>query len=217
VYLWVNASLSFEGGWRVGPRYFVIALPSLVMGWAALFSRIRARPLAIAVLVALATFAAIANGLAANLWPHLDLSAVDAPLAEVLLPLWRADLRPYAAFATTIDLDLVGIVVTSGTIAIVVAIARAVDARGRSLAAVAIGVIAGLGLVLASELLPRNPRAGRNLAYIERVWEPKSLPGTSVVLVPAPAPDVPEPVELELPDLESELESQPRPEPKHPR
>lgn len=186
VYLWVNASLSFDGGWRVGPRYFVIALPSLVMGWAALFGRIRARPLAIAVVVTLATYSAIANGLAANLWPHLDLAAVDAPLAEVLLPLWRGELRPYAAFATTVDLDLVGVVVASGTLGVAIAIARAVDARGRSLLAVGLGLVAGVGLVAASGMLPRNPKATRNLEYIERVWEPKGVPGASVVLTPAP-------------------------------
>lgn len=183
VYLWVNTSLSFEGGWRVGPRYFVIALPSLVMGWAALFGRIRARPLAVLATTALAIYAVALNGLAANLWPHLDLSAVDAPLPEVLLPLWRSELRPYGAFATRPAFDLVGVVVVSSMIAVTIAIARAVDARGRTLLAVALGVAGGLALVKACELLPRNPKGEKNLAYIERVWEPKEAGSPSSVAI----------------------------------
>jgi hypothetical protein len=185
VYVWVNASLSFEGGWRIGPRYFVIALPSLVMGWAALFGRIRARPLAAFVTCALAVYAAIANGLAANLWPHLDLTAVDAPLAEVLLPLWRGELRPYGAFATRPGFDLVAVVVATGVIAVAFALSRAIDARGRTRLAILAGVLGGLALVWAGEQLPKNPKGAKNLAYVERVWEPKGdAVAPSVVLAP---------------------------------
>lgn len=173
VYLWVNASLSFEGGWRVGPRYFVIALPSLVIGWAAIFGRIRARPLAVACTSALAVYAAVANGLAANLWPHIDVTGVDAPLPELLVPLFRGELRPYAAFAWRPGFDLVTVVVATGVIAVAFALARAIDARGRTLVALAAGAIAGVALVQASALLPGNPKAAKNLAYVERVWEPK--------------------------------------------
>src|SRR5204863_396984 len=112
---------------------------------------IRARPLAVLVTTALAVYSVVANGLAANLWPHFDLGAVDAPLAEVLLPLWRGDLRPWAAFATRPDFDLVAIVVASSTVAIAIAIARAVDARGRTLLALALGLAGGLALVRACE------------------------------------------------------------------
>ncbi len=185
VYLWVNASLSFEGGWRVGPRYFVIALPSLVMGWAALFGRIRARPALVACTSALAVYAAVANGLAANLWPHLDLSAVDAPLSEVLVPLFRGELRPYAAFAMLPGFDLVAVVVATGVIAVAFALVRAIDARGRTLVGLAAGAIVGLALVQASALLPGNAKAAKNLAYIERVWEPQGdAPAKSIVLDP---------------------------------
>jgi hypothetical protein len=183
VFLWVNASLSFEGGWRIGPRYFVIALPSLVMGWAAIFGRIRARPVAVACTSALAVYAAVANGLAANLWPHLDLTAVDAPLTEVLVPLFTGELRPYGAFATRPGFDLVAVVVATGVIAVAFALARAIDARGRTLLALAAGALVGLALVQASALLPRNAKAAKNLAYVERVWEPKGdTPAKSVVL-----------------------------------
>jgi hypothetical protein len=68
-------------------------------------------------------------------------------------------------------------------IAVAFALARAIDARGRTLLALAAGALVGLALVQASALLPRNAKAAKNLAYVERVWEPKGdAPAQSVVL-----------------------------------
>jgi len=191
VFLWVVTSLSFEGGWRIGPRYFVLALPSLVMGWCAWLARIRSNTGLVVLTVALATFAVVQNGLAANLWPHIDPTGVDAPLPELLLPLWRGELRPYAVFGIRPGLDLVEIVMASSVIAIAIAIARAVDTSVRNLVAGVLGLVGGLVLVQACELLPRNPKAERNLAYVQRVWEPKGdTEAPSIEIDPAPAPDV---------------------------
>jgi hypothetical protein len=81
----------------------------------------------------------------------------------------------------------VAIVVATGVIAIAIAIARAIEWRRRTAVALVLGVALGLGLVWACELLPRNPKAARNLAYVERVWEPTAETPSSIVLAPIDA------------------------------
>ncbi|MBL8942934.1 MAG: hypothetical protein JNK45_07300 [Myxococcales bacterium] len=186
LFLWINVSLSFEGGWRVGPRYFVLALPSFVLGWAELYAQTRTRAPWTTLLVGLGVYGVIVNGLAANLWPHLDLTAVDAPVAEVLLPLWRGDLRPYVGWGVVSGLrtDLVTVVVGASVIGFALVWARAVEITLRTSLALLGGLVLGVSLVGMHELLPRNPKAERNLAYIEKVWEPREQAGRTVTLPP---------------------------------
>jgi hypothetical protein len=188
VFLWINISLSFEGGWRVGPRYFVLALPSFVIGWAELYVQARTRPAWIALLFGLAVYGVIVNGLAANLWPHFDLGGVDAPVAEVLLPLWQGELRPYVAWGVmpgaVLGVDLVAVVVITSVIGFALVWLRAVEPGLRTVFALAGGLVAAVLLVGLHTKLPRNPKADRNLAYIERVWEPREKPARSVNLPP---------------------------------
>lgn len=172
-------SLNFEGGWRVGPRYLVVVLPALALGWAALAARTLAGPprgwpatLGLAAGAALMSWSLVVNGLAANLWPHFDLANVNQPVPEVLLPLWRAGFEPYT-LAGLLGLQGLGI----GWLALAAVIAGAVLATPRSLgrrgrAAVLVGTLAGLGLVAATQGLPKHPRSTANLRYVERVWEP---------------------------------------------
>ncbi len=186
VFLWINVSLSFEGGWRVGPRYFVIALPSFVLGWAEIYAQARTRAPWIAVLVGLGIYGVIVNALAANLWPHFDLAAVDAPVAEVLWPLWNGPWRPYVGWGApwTPGADLVVVVVLASTIGFALVWLRAIEPGLRSTFAMGGGLVLGVLLVTLHGWLPRNPKAVRNLAYIEKVWEPRAEPARSVTITP---------------------------------
>ena len=170
----VCVSLNFEGGWRVGPRYLVAVLPALVLGW---WHAVRwifgpGRPAWRAgLLLMLLTWSAVINGLAANLWPHLDLKHVHQPVSEVLLPLWRAGFEPYGFLGTTALLaaTLFGLCVVARQLG---------PTRGQAIAG-GIGVALGIGLVAATTTIPPHPRSAANLAYIEKMWEP---PGESAVL-----------------------------------
>ena len=169
-------SLNFEGGWRVGPRYLVAVLPALVLGWAGALRWVHAgRAGAWIAFVALLTWSAVINGLAASLWPHFDLGNIHQPVSEVLLPLWKAGRTPYVAG---------GVGVTVVIAATVLGLLGVLGLRGRVVATVA-GVGLGLGLVAATRSIPPHPRARANLRYIEQVWEPPvDGPAASVVLAP---------------------------------
>ncbi|WP_096326052.1 hypothetical protein [Nannocystis exedens] len=172
-------SLNFEGGWRVGPRYLVVVLPALALGWAAAAARALAGPprgwpatLGLGVAAALASWSLVVNGLAANLWPHFDLTNVHQPVPEVLLPLWRAGFAPYTLTgALGLPGPGIGWVVCAGLVGLIaLATPRSLGLRGRI--AVLVGALVGLGLVAATQALPRHPRSAANLRYIEKVWEP---------------------------------------------
>jgi hypothetical protein len=182
VFLYMLVSLSFDGGWRVGPRYFVLALPAVVIGWAELFAQARTSPAWTAFLVAVTGYGVMVNGLAANLWPHFDLANVDAPVAEVLLPLWEGTRRPYAAAGIVVEIDLVWIVVVASVLGFALVWMRVIEPRIRGFVAIGIGLVAALAMVAAHRSLPGNPRAARNLAYIEKVWEPIGTPPRSANL-----------------------------------
>jgi len=169
------ASLNFEGGWRVGPRYLVAVLPALVLGWARALRWVSGRAAWLVITAALLTWSAVINGLAGDLWPHFDLRNIHQPVSEVLLPLWRTR-TPYTPGGLG-----VGLALTAGLLGLL-ALLRP---RGRQWLAVALGVAAGLGLVAATRLIPPHPRSAANLAYIERVWEPpRTGVAPSVELLP---------------------------------
>lgn len=172
----VCASLNFEGGWRVGPRYLVAVLPGLVLGWSHACRWIfgPGRPAwRTGLLAGLLTWSAIINGMAANLWPHFDLANVHQPVSEVLLPLWRAGLAPYQGVPLGVS------TVLAVTIVGLAAIVRQLRPdRGQALAGV-LGLALGIGAVAATSAIAPHPRSAANLAYIKRVWEP---PGESAVL-----------------------------------
>jgi hypothetical protein len=172
------ASLNFEGGWRVGPRYLVAVLPALVLGWARALRWVSGRAGLLAILTALLTWSAIVNGLAGDLWPHFDLHNIHQPVSEVLLPLWRDGRTPYTPGGLGI-----GVALAAGLLGLLVLLRP----RGRQWPAVAIGVVAGLGLVAATRLIPPHPRSAANLAYIEKVWEPpRTGTAPSAKLLPLP-------------------------------
>jgi len=172
LYIVVVSSLSFEGGWRVGPRYLGVVLPSLVIGWAHVLAQLRTNALGMAVVVALSTYAVAIDALAANLWPHLDLANVHQPVAEVLLPLWEQGREPYGLLRAATGRSELGLVVVGSVLGLWVLLAAMVESGIRMALAIVSGGVAGLLLVQATRMVEPHPRSARNLAYIERIWEP---------------------------------------------
>lgn len=179
----VVSSLSFEGGWRVGPRYLVVVLPSLVMGWAHVLTQLRTSLLGMALVLALGTYAVAVNALAANLWPHFDLTNVHQPVAEVLLPLWEQDRHPYGLVRLVTGDSAVPLVIAGSVVGLWVACVALGEGGIRMAIAITLGAGLGLLLVQATRLVAPHPRGARNLAYIERIWEPVgSQDGRSIAL-----------------------------------
>lgn len=172
IYLLVISGLSFEGGWRVGPRYFVVALPSLLVGWAMVLGQIRSAGKWVFVVTALCTYAVIVNGLAANLWPHFDLTNVNQPVAEVLLPMWNRDLSPYGPLR---ELGIGGAqhVVYGSVLVLWLALLHLYEPTSRNVIGMLVGAALGITLVFATHLVPKHGKGEANLAYIvDRAWEP---------------------------------------------
>jgi hypothetical protein len=169
----VTLGLGQTGGWRVGPRYLVLALPMAIPAWAWAARSIGAHRLAFAGLVAVVGWSAAVNLLAANLFPHLI--PVGNPLADVLLPLWTAGLEPYSVLRAVGLEQGVLWVVALGTAAVVAVALRRIQSHegGRAGPWIAgLGVAALLGA--AALRLPSTPDAAANLAAIERIWEPRA-------------------------------------------
>ncbi|MCA9688246.1 MAG: hypothetical protein KC636_01465 [Myxococcales bacterium] len=175
VYVLTTASLNFEGGWRVGPRYLVIALPAVIPGVAWSLARPiqpRLAPLALAGIGALAAWSVTINGLAANLWPHIDLTNVHQPVSEVLLPLLRHGRAPYH-LAFGVEGGVVWAIVAAALALVLWTVGRARAGDRGGWIALIVGAALGLGLVAATpRLFTPHPRAAANLRYIEKVWEP---------------------------------------------
>lgn len=85
--LLVLIGLEQSGGWRVGPRYFVLAMPLTVPGLVAAVREVGrpGRGLGLSLLLGLAGAALLGNFLAANWFPHLI--PHGNPLGDVLWPL----------------------------------------------------------------------------------------------------------------------------------
>lgn len=175
VILVMGLSLSFQGGWRIGPRYLVVAMPMLLVGLAESLSRAadsEHRSAWLTIVATLAGWSLAANALAATLWPHLDPTNVTEPFGAVLLPLWREGFASYGLPRLSTSLAL-SIPVGLG------AGALAWCARGnrRSWIAVASVVVSSLGGALAIAALPRlttpHPKTDANLRYIQRMYAPE--------------------------------------------
>lgn len=176
LYLVIVSGLSFTGGWRVGPRYLVAVLPMLAWGWAEALGQIRNRPVWIALVYALLSYALVVNGLAANLWPHLDLTNVHHPVPEVLFPLWDEGVEPYGIVWAAFHLDTARSVIAISVVGGLLAVLRVVEPSLKTYASVAAGLLLG-GVVLTSVTRwEPHPNARRNLAYILRTWEPNVEP-----------------------------------------
>jgi hypothetical protein len=173
IYGVVTSGLSFDGGWRVGPRYMVVVLPALALGWAQTMAELRDRPIWIAGVTAVATYAFVVNALAANLWPHFDLDNVHHPVGEVLLPLWERGVEPYGMLRAMFNIDGVRLVVVGTVAGGLLAWARTLQLTGRSVIGFTGGMLLGLAAVAATRTWPPHPNGARNLGYIVRAWEPR--------------------------------------------
>lgn len=176
VYLLVLTSLSFEGGWRVGPRYLVLILPTLALGWSEVLSQARTEARWIFAISTLGTYAIVVNTLAANLWPHFDPTNIHNAVAEVLLPLWDLDLAPYSIAGAGWGNAAMHAVVVGIVVCALLVLSRIVELRAANIVAFVAGTALGVGLVSATRAWPPHPMGERNLAYIVRIWEPP--PGT---------------------------------------
>jgi hypothetical protein len=185
IYLLVASGLGFEGGWRVGPRYLVLILPTLALGWADVLGQVSTEPRWLLAILAFGVYAIIVNTLAANWWPHIDPTNVHQPVGELLLPLWSDAKAPYgideAAWGSVVAKTIVvGIVVCA-----LLVLARCVELRPANIIVFVVGTLIGVALVVMTTLWPEHPRGRANLAYVERVWEPESkTPPNSIVLPP---------------------------------
>lgn len=177
LYVVIVSSLSFEGGWRVGPRYLVAVLPSLCIGWARVLLTMRTHPMGMLVLTALATYSVVVNGLAANLWPHFDLTNINSPVAEVLLPLWDHDREPYDVLRWATGYSALRMVVVGSVVSVWVLLFRTAEGGYSMAGGILLGAVIGLLLVDATQHSQPHSMGKRNLAYIERIWEPKDVSG----------------------------------------
>ncbi|EDM76995.1 hypothetical protein PPSIR1_13315, partial [Plesiocystis pacifica SIR-1] len=194
----MGLGLSFQGGWRVGPRYLVVALPMLARGLAVLVAGLRglsnsqgaslAVGLAVFGLATVAGESLLANALAANLWPHLDATNIGEPFGEVLLPLWRGGAKPYGLpqlFPGGMAAAIVGPVFVGFAVlgrALLGRIGASATAAGRPsrsasalvvLAIVLGGAVANLALTVSLPAMVEDaPLSERNLRYIRSVYEP---------------------------------------------
>ena len=173
VFLVVNLCLQQTGGWRVGPRYFVLAFPFVILGLSWVFSRVSTRPLVLGALFALLTWSVVVNTLAAALFPHLI--PHGNPLSDLLGPLlaegavahgWVSRLAGPSPVSTPI------LVLCSVFMAVLALLGVARGRAGR-LAATG-GVVVGFlvaGMALAA---PEEPAAASDRALISQIWEPRA-------------------------------------------
>ncbi len=176
LYLVVVSGLSFTGGWRVGPRYLVAVLPMLAWGWAEALGQIRNRPLWIAGVFGVLVYALIANALAANLWPHLDLTNVHHPVSEVLIPLWKENVEPYGVLRSGFHLETAHAVIVVSVVGGLLAVGRVLEPAPKTLAGLGLGLLLGALAVGSVTRWEPHPKSLRNLAYIVRSWEPEVQP-----------------------------------------
>ena len=164
VQLLVVLCLIQTGGWRVGPRYLVLAMPFVLPGLARLASMASKRPGAMAIVLGAALWSVSINVLAAHLFPHLI--PVGHPFVDQLLPLWADGLEPYGVGTPIVFVGALALLAVS--------LQQPEGPASRSAAAWATGLGLGLALLLgAAVLLPPAPAAEDNLQAIERIWEPQ--------------------------------------------
>jgi hypothetical protein len=163
----VLLGLEQGGGWRVGPRYFVLALPLAVPGTIVLIRelarRAPRRDLGFALLLGLFGSSLVSQFLAANWFPHLI--PHGNPLGDLLWPLALGGMRVHglpAWFVVLATVVLVGLVALR--------LARASEHGPSTWIA---GFVLAL-LILAGQSLgpPSDPDAEVELAAIRAIAEP---------------------------------------------
>lgn len=175
----VVVSLAQTGGWRVGPRYLVLAMPMALYGMVRLLQALRGRPVLAAVGLGVALASAALDALAANLFPHLV--PHGNPWADLLVPLALegrmpssvlpgvGGVAPWAlAVVVLVPLGLLG-----WSLARCMVDDEPVASRARRLATtVGLGVAIAAGVLLAGLAGPGHPEASGDLEAVRSIWEP---------------------------------------------
>ncbi|MFV8755572.1 hypothetical protein ACNOYE_33905 [Nannocystaceae bacterium ST9] len=174
--LLVGLGLGFEGGWRIGPRYLVAALPCLLLGLAEAIEAWREGPVFAGLWTTAATWSLIACSLAATLWPHVDPTNIGTPFGEVFLALIGDGFGPYG-LPQLISPGMGSVVAVA--LPVLLGVAVNVWAFGPRRIAVMLPMLVGvfMGMLIVLVMLPRSvvepDKSERNLRYIETVYEPK--------------------------------------------
>jgi hypothetical protein len=168
----VDLGLAQGGGWRVGPRYLVVAMPMAASGLAFVIARARTSALAGAAVIGVALWQCVASFLAANLFPHPV--PTGNPLADLFVPLWQGGYEPYNVLgAMGLRAHALWAIALVGVGLPAWALVRALAPRPATLAA---GLALAVGLFGVHLSLPSAADADATLASIERIWEPKAGP-----------------------------------------
>jgi hypothetical protein len=173
--LLVLIGLEQSGGWRVGPRYFVLAMPLTVPGLVAAVRELGrpGRGLGLGLLLGLAGAALLGNFLAANWFPHL--LPHGNPHGDVL---WPLVVRGHVVHGVSpwVVASLVVVLWTG----VLIRLRRAT--AGSWLAWVGALLLAG-GLSWSQATGPASdPAAAYELEILERIWEDDDVAPPSNVL-----------------------------------
>jgi hypothetical protein len=163
--LLVLLGLEQGGGWRVGPRYYVLAMPLTVAGLVAAVRELGrpGRGLGFALVLGLFLFAFVSNYLAANYFPHLI--PHGNPLADLLLPLQRGDRVPHGISP--------GVVLVIALVVVVPVVMRLHHHTAVERWPWIAGAVLGVGLFAAQVVGPESdPNAELELQAVESLWEP---------------------------------------------
>lgn len=190
----VVMGLGQTGGWRVGPRYLVLAMPMAVYGLVRLLHGVRGRPVAAAIVLGVALASALLDVLAATLFPHLV--PHGNPWADLLLPLAAEGRMPYSlvpgaggsapwALALVVlgPLSLLG----WGLVRCLVPPEPASARPTRAAIVVLLGLAVAMGLAIAGLGPAEHPEAAHDLDAVRSIWEPDGpRPAPALVLAPLP-------------------------------
>ncbi|MFO7562538.1 MAG: hypothetical protein R6X02_07830 [Enhygromyxa sp.] len=163
--LLVLIGLEQGGGWRVGPRYFVLAMPLTVAGLVAAVRELGrpGRGLGLALMLGLFVAALASNFLAANYFPHLI--PHGNPVGDLLLPLARGAWAPHGLAP--------GVVLVLALALVVPVLARMSQNAGAGRWPWLVGAALGVGLFAIQALGPASdPDAALELEAVKSLWEP---------------------------------------------
>lgn len=180
--------LQQTGGWRVGPRYLVLAMPLAAYGLVHLLKQTQGKVALVVVVLGVAIASTVLNTLAANLFPHLI--PHGNPLADVLLPL-AAEGRSPSSLLPSGWLTLGPMLLLP--VALVIAALHQTFAPSSDDAPVRPPLVIALGSAIAAALIAlgctmtSHPEADGDLAAIHRIWEPDGTrPPRDVTLTALP-------------------------------
>ncbi len=159
-----------RGGWSVGPRYIVVAMPFFAWLAAAGFDAVDGRPVLRAAAHALVLAGVIVMVAAATTFPYWPTSFKN-PLYEVAFWALTTGHAPHS-LGTLVGLR--GIASLLPLYAVILAVLIALLARGqRARLATTICALVGAAIIVAAlGWAPRTRDAAPKVGYLERIWEP---------------------------------------------